>query len=157
MDWRHFLKKPLFRVIYRDVWRCLIICIVLEIVVLPFWCSSWHDSRYFKFSEDFVNDVIEAEYLSRQSAAEHYFERVVPESSLSFHTRNNREELLVLVLVLTVKRNYTDYLLQTVAALDREIKQFHADHHQVCDPVLWGSFSDARILTSLKGNFESFA
>ena len=79
--------------------------VVLEVAVLPFLCASWHDSRYFKFSEDFVNQVIETEHLSRQSEAEAYFEHIVPERSLSFHSKNNLGELSVLVVVLTFKRN----------------------------------------------------
>lgn len=117
------LKRQTLRAICRDILRCLYICIILEFGVFPFLCGKWHDSRYFRLSDSDLERIIEEANNVRQSKAENYFDQISPENTLDFYRRINQEsDLKLLVLVLSVKRNKADYLIQTVAALDQQIK-----------------------------------
>jgi hypothetical protein len=74
-------------------------------------------------TDDEVERIIKDTHDVRQSKAENYFEQISAENSLDFYQRiNDGSGLKFLVLVLSVKRNKADYLIQTVSALDQQIK-----------------------------------
>jgi len=122
MDYKKYLTRRLLNALYKDILRCLVIYIVLDFAILPYFCGKCHDSRYFKYSDDFVDRIIEGKNAERQRKAENDFAQISSENSLNFYSYNNAGDLKILVLVLSVKRSRADYLLQTVAALDEQIK-----------------------------------
>ena len=116
-------KRRTLSAICRDVLRCFYVCVILEFGIFPFLCGKWHDSRYFRLSDEDLERIIADANNIRQSKAENYFDQISVENSLDFYRRVNEDsDLKFLVLVLSVKRNRADYLIQTVAALDQQIK-----------------------------------
>ena len=119
------------KAVYIDFKRCLLISLVLEFLIFPNFCGKWSDSRYFHYTDDIVEEILKMENSDRQLQSEKYFQPGSAQNSFNFHQKNNAEDLKILTLVITVKREKSDYLLQTVSALDREIKSLHSSD-QVC-------------------------
>ena len=122
MDYKKYLTRRLLKAVYKDILRCLVIYIFLDFAIFPYFCGKWHDSRYFKYSEGYVDLIVEEKNEERQLKAENDLAQISSENSLKFYSSNNGRDLKILVLVLTVKRARADYLLQTVVALDEQIK-----------------------------------